>query len=271
MKIKIYFILLVVLSTIMFGQTKRFFYQITFKPDAKNSMQDIGVLDVNNEKNMFYSNEYLIIDSLNTTTNRRFQFAYPKFKNIIRWTKKNDSFDFINKLSMYSYLYNTPVKLHWKLADEKKKIGNYTVQKAEVEYGGRSWTAWFSSEIPLPYGPYIFYGLPGLILEIYDSAKDYQFSFIQNKNYRTTIDSDQLMEKYLGIEQIKIAKEDWPKMQENFYNNPIPEYKNGDAIIKKDDGTFYTEKDYRELEKNVQERIKRNNNPIELNQKVQYK
>lgn len=46
------------------------------------------------------------------------------------------------------------------------KIFNCT--KATVAFRGREFIAWFTSEIPVTYGPWKFHGLPGLILEVHD-------------------------------------------------------------------------------------------------------
>ncbi len=64
------------------------------------------------------------------------------------------------------------VDFNWKLTTEKKKIGDYNCIKAISEnYNGRYYEAWFTTDIPISFGPYKFKGLPGLILEIYDRNK----------------------------------------------------------------------------------------------------
>ncbi len=68
-------------------------------------------------------------------------------------------------------------KLDWQITSEEKEIGGYKSQKATVSYRGRVWTAWFTEELPMPYGPYIFGGLPGLILELRDQKGEYAFTF----------------------------------------------------------------------------------------------
>jgi len=57
---------------------------------------------------------------------------------------------------------------NWKIHNEKKKIGNFTCSKASIHFRGREYITWFTKEIPVPYGPWKFKGLPGLILEVYD-------------------------------------------------------------------------------------------------------
>lgn len=57
----------------------------------------------------------------------------------------------------------------WQLEDEVKQLGNYSCQKATTHFRGREYTAWFTQEIPLSFGPWKFYGLSGLILEVYDA------------------------------------------------------------------------------------------------------
>ena len=51
------------------------------------------------------------------------------------------------------YLIKIEEKLNWKILSENSKIGSYTVQKAETDYGGRHWVAWFTTEIPIPGRP----------------------------------------------------------------------------------------------------------------------
>ena len=261
---------LVLMPLICLGQTKRFYYEVAFKLDSINVTRDIVVLDINENENNFYSNEYLTIDSLNNSSSK-FKFAYPKFKSIVKWSKKDNLFEFTNNLSMSFYQFNSTITLHWNLTEEKKKIGKYSVQKAVTNDGGRTWYAWFSTEIPFPFGPYVFYGLPGMILEVYDTSDDYRFSFIQNRNYDYSIESEKILKKYLGINRFRIEKKDWKKVQLNFYNNPISEYKNGDAIMLKNDGSAYTAQDYKDKERAIKEGIKKYNNPIEIDEKIDYK
>jgi len=67
----------------------------------------------------------------------------------------------------------------WRLTDGVKKIGGFNCQKATIEFRGREYTAWFTEEIPVPFGPWKFQGLSGLILEVYD--KDGVFHIVTKK------------------------------------------------------------------------------------------
>lgn len=69
----------------------------------------------------------------------------------------------------------------WQLEEETKQIGNFTCQKATTHFRGRDYTAWFAPSIPIPFGPWKFHGLSGLILEIYDSKMEFH---IQAKNIK---------------------------------------------------------------------------------------
>lgn len=66
-------------------------------------------------------------------------------------------------------------KPEWTIGNETKEILDYECFKAETDYRGRHWTAWFSPEIPLEEGPWKLCGLPGLILEAHDTNSDYSF------------------------------------------------------------------------------------------------
>jgi GLPGLI family protein len=61
-----------------------------------------------------------------------------------------------------------PIKFDWKIGNETKKIGENNCKKATTLFRGRKYTAWFAEGIPINKGPWKFYGLPGLIVEVYD-------------------------------------------------------------------------------------------------------
>lgn len=66
-------------------------------------------------------------------------------------------------------------QIDWTIAEEVKEILGYRCQKATAVLGGREWIVWFTKEIPLNSGPYLFGGLPGLILEAVDSESHYHY------------------------------------------------------------------------------------------------
>lgn len=74
------------------------------------------------------------------------------------------------------YIYEDESNIKWQLLDEYKNISGYKCQKAATKFRGRNYEAWFTSEIPLSFGPWKFNGLPGLILEIYDHSGEVYFS-----------------------------------------------------------------------------------------------
>lgn len=75
------------------------------------------------------------------------------------------------------FVYTEPnVPFIWEMHEDSKEVMGYTVQKATTSFAGRDYEAWFTMEIPIPDGPYVFYGLPGLIVELYDTENHYHFT-----------------------------------------------------------------------------------------------
>ena len=63
----------------------------------------------------------------------------------------------------------------WRVLDEWKEVLGYRVRRAECSFRGRDYVAWFAPELPLSDGPWKFCGLPGLILEVYDTRLQYHY------------------------------------------------------------------------------------------------
>ena len=90
--------------------------------------------------------------------------------------------DFKNKVFTsrdigFSYVKDRTPKIDWNITSETKAIGKFTANKATAHFRGRDYTAWFTPEIPLPIGPWKLQGLPGLILEAYDTNKEIYWYF----------------------------------------------------------------------------------------------
>lgn len=80
-----------------------------------------------------------------------------------------------------------------------------------------------------------------------------------------------MINKFKVVKRFIISQKEWNTIQVNYYNNPIPEYKDGaTARMFKSDGSAYTMNDYRAVEKSIKEGIRNQNNPIELSEKVKY-
>ncbi len=72
-------------------------------------------------------------------------------------------------MTRYNAYYTEPMyQQQWSLQSERQIILGYDCQKATCKWRGRTFEAWFSTDIPVRLGPWIFGGLPGLILKIND-------------------------------------------------------------------------------------------------------
>lgn len=72
--------------------------------------------------------------------------------------------------------------IEWQLMDSTKTICEYECRKAIGSVYGRTWTVWYSTELPLNYGPYILCGLPGLIMAAKDADGLFDFCVVGIEN-----------------------------------------------------------------------------------------
>ncbi len=83
-----------------------------------------------------------------------------------------------NMVNAQNYSYQVNNSIAWTVHSEQKSIAGFKCQMATGQYGGRYYTAWFTPEIAVSEGPYIFNGLPGLIVKIVDDCNHYKFELL---------------------------------------------------------------------------------------------
>lgn len=76
------------------------------------------------------------------------------------------------KLTFYSkfgdgegYYEEALDEMQWEIGDSTATVLGYECQSATADYHGRKWTAWFTTDLPMPFGPWKIHGLPGLVLK----------------------------------------------------------------------------------------------------------
>lgn len=89
----------------------------------------------------------------------------------------------ITKTYSYTEKINQPV---WKIGFLSDNILGQKCQMATTTFRGRNYIAWFAPSIPYPMGPWLFNGLPGLILKVSDDKKQFVFECIELNTPKST-------------------------------------------------------------------------------------
>ena len=115
---------------------------------------------------------------------------------------------------LYRYEDKLP-EIKWNICEEMKNILGYNCQKATASLYGREWTAWFTMDIPVSDGPWLLCGLPGLILEAYDSENIFHFTTIElGNNVSLSVEPDD--KKF-----IKCTRDELMKLRAKFEEDPL--------------------------------------------------
>jgi len=259
-----YILIFLGISTFCFSQKISFIYETKYKLNLENPDDVYSkkiILDLKNNISIFRDSLDKKNDSikLNNGNGRYNMGVENKF-----YVKKNLAQKRIEKVITYlgtDYLLPVEEIVNWKITSEQKMIGKYKSQKAETNYGGRNWIAWFTTELPFADGPYIFSGLPGLIVSIQDSNNDYSFNLIEVKKGGNIFDARK-----------KTVKIDWKKYEtlaKSYFNDPFNINSKGWKTATFTDPKGNTV-DISVKNKEIQNSILLKNNPIELNHKINY-
>lgn len=244
-------------------------YRFIKQKDSTNTsskFDDIMILSLGKSNSIYYS--YLrhfgkkrMIDDLNGNSNTSLDVNsgdvnkyYPQNESeIIGINYKQKKINVSDELIATCYEYSdTLIAPIWKIENETQLILKQKCQKAYCNFKGRNYTAWFANSIPIAMGPWLFNGLPGLILKVEDDKKQFYFECIE---LNTTSQSTSVFKPYTNT---KIISKEKLKLKRKLLAQDITEF------IKSETGGTFT----RVSGGNgaVIKREKKPYNPIELTQ-----
>lgn len=190
----------------LIAQNYQITYEVKFKPLKDNDLlvKEYMGLKVILDKSIFYSLNKEKIDSLVS------KFDYKGVSTIsnsfLRMKVfKNLSKDFCTiggNFNQFNYWYNEKQINYYDI----KKYGKYKdhiVNEAFADFGKRKWHLLYTNEIPINDGPYVFSGLPGLVVKAESLDGDYNFELVEIKKL---LDHDALVENKQNINKDKLVK-----------------------------------------------------------------
>lgn len=262
---------IIAMPLLMAQQNTRFVYQVTTTPDSTNAdskKTELAYLDTNGKQSYFYAENTLKRDSVMERMRATRNFDRSQMENLrsnLQFSVDKDLgkqiITYKSRIGRDQYSYNETPSFQWKILPETVKIGEYETQKAEVNYGGRTWYAWFTPQIPLQDGPYKFSGLPGLIVKAQDAKGYYSFDLMQTKKIA------ELQQPQTRGQYINIAKNKYNDLEKKFQKDPISFFnsqRGGGGFGPGGRGPSFDPKQMQDMQKRMENEIKSRNNPIEL-------
>ncbi len=171
--------------------TYRAEYKFLYKLDSlKNSYySDTYYLDMcKSGHSYFYSRATQYRDSVKQAALLQGMDAY-QAADIIRALPKGLSWYVDKRFIEGKYVYFTHILYdvfkgsddldlpEWEFTGDTLTIKGLFCKSARTKIGGRVWNVWYSPEIPLNDGPWLLWGLPGLIIYAEDSNGYFKFSY----------------------------------------------------------------------------------------------
>jgi GLPGLI family protein len=177
--------------------TQKITYDLKVKISENNYIDEEMMLLIGQKESVYCNATKIILDSISNyhMENKDMyglqsdaMYLEKKGKNMIKYAiwKNNSTYMYqVNGgMKTIQYAENLP-KFNWQIDSKSaEEILGYKVQKAETTYEGKKYYAWFSTEIPLNNGPFVFNGLPGLILKVQNESNTYSITIksLQNEN-----------------------------------------------------------------------------------------
>lgn len=269
---KYLYALIFLTSIFIHAQTTRLVYKVSSVADSER-VDDIYYLDVDTNKKtaIYYNRNYFVNDSIFKKTGV-FGFSDFKMTDFVKVNLDNNhDAEEYKTLNVDVFKINIEKSKNWNITKDIRIEGNRKLQKAMINYGGRYWEAWWNYDFSLDIGPYLFGGLPGLIVELKDTQNHFHFELIDVQNFSTTQTIDFLTT--LETNSVAISIDKFKKLLLQNYNDPFGNItkglRNSHQPIRLEDGTLLTKENFKSSEEMIRNRL-RKQNPIHMDFKVAY-
>ncbi|MCY0970937.1 GLPGLI family protein [Chryseobacterium wangxinyae] len=258
------------------SQNKRIVYEYSYTNDSTKLDQkksEILYLDLHGKESYFYNSKFNYVDSLKQQKN----IDNYKLLTLIREYYSSNSYKELlvrNKNAVLSLYYKSDSEYYridlgntnkWNILPEKITYNGYNLQKAYAVINDRNWTVWFSDEVPINNGPFIFQDLPGLVFIAEDKNKSQVFKLVEIKTLEDDHSKDALLR---STEKSKsITMDQFSKMlvdQEVKYLNVASNHStNTPSEYFDSSGNSISEQEYMLMQRKSREEVlKRNNNKL---------
>ncbi|HAO28434.1 MAG TPA: hypothetical protein DCQ68_13835 [Chryseobacterium indologenes] len=233
-------------------------YEVKFKPikDKDLFIKEKMILNIIGDQSLFYSLNKAKIDSLVNTNNSKAarSMTSPLLRLKVYKTLSKSECSVSGSFNQFNYWYKEQPPKYSHL----KKVGlykNYSAHEASTDFGKRKWYVVYTSDIPINAGPYVFSGLPGLVIKAESLDGDYTFEMTGIKKLSET-------EEILKPKD-NISKEKLNSIITNFMKDPASQRINfrndmGDSFTYEFNGA--KDKNYKDTNASVQKIIDQFNN-----------
>lgn len=190
-----------------------YMYSTYYSDSIKNSLDGDKIILQQFKKGMQEKNASLFIEPHTLP-----EYVY------IDWTNRQVTV-YESKNFYVPVLYEEPLEqISWIIKDsDTKSIAGYVACRAVCDFRGRKFEAWFTKDLPSDIGPWKFEGLPGVILEIYDDAKEFVWTAIDVKTH---------LENPIPIRWIQFFDTPFTKIDRISYLKDLRQMLEGGAIEK---------------------------------------
>lgn len=229
---KFVILLLVCMCAAMLNAQENVKYRISYKSTrivrspGNKAMPVEWNLDIGDKTAVFYCpNQRLRTKALRENPNGgmaavyKVRDQYPNAEDLqLLWNAPEPGkFTYANKLMVKAFTYKEELpKINWQLVDSTTTICDYECQMAIGTTMGRTWKVYFTTDVPLSYGPWVLGGLPGLVLKAEDSEHLFSFEAIGVEN----VDDGSKVELFDTEKAIDCKREKYVELRNMLYSNP---------------------------------------------------
>ncbi|WP_128572447.1 GLPGLI family protein [Chryseobacterium sp. P1-3] len=241
-----------------FAQSYEITYEVKFKPQKENNtfVKENMILKIVKDQSIFYNLNKATIDSLISQNNivAVKSIASPLLRLKVSKHLSKNIHTVGGTFNQFKYWYNEKNLQYYDLK-KHENYKSYSTNEAYADFGQRKWHILYTTDVPINDGPYIFSGLPGLVLKAESEDGEYSFEMTAIKK------TDNLFIPEVYKENIK--KEKLSKIINDFIEDPASHR----IIFSNDSGDSFTydfkgtkDKNYKETNEYIKGLIQKFNN-----------